>query len=243
MSMATRMFSQIQAKRVSHLIEDQIKQAIFENHFQIGDRIPSERQLAEMFNASRTSVREALRSLEKSGFVEIRKGVLGGAYITKNDSRPVIESLKDMLFLGQVNHDEIAQVRLALEPTFAAQAAKKAGPKEIARCEEANRKLKTLFEMKDPMIQHDTAIHTLIAEISGNRVFAIIMNVLMDIHAYRMRNIKLDDKGKKEIVRQHNRIVEAIKKKDEKKAYEAMKSHVLKVQKLHSEAEKKTVPR
>lgn len=68
-----------------------------------------------------------------------------------------------MLFLGQVNHDEIAQLRLALEPTLAAKAAKKAGPKDIERCEEANRKLKTLFQMKDPMIQHDTAIHALIA--------------------------------------------------------------------------------
>jgi GntR family transcriptional repressor for pyruvate dehydrogenase complex len=234
-------FTQIQGKRISHLIEDQIKEAIFENYFKVGDKIPPERELAEMFNASRTSVREALRSLEKSGFVEIRRGVLGGAYVTKNDSSPVIESLKDMLYLGQVNHDEIAQVRLALEPMLAAQAAQKAGPKDIARCEEAIQTLERLFEMKDPIIQHDTAIHTLIAEISGNRVFIIIINVLMDILGHRMRNIKLDDKGKKEIVRQHKRIVEAIKNKDKKKAYEAMKSHILKAQKLHSEAEKKTV--
>ena len=147
-----------------------------------------------------------------------------------------------MLFLGQVNHDEIAQVRLALEPTFAAQAARRAGAQDIARCEEANRKLKALFEIKDAMIQHDTAIHALIAEISGNRAFGIIMKVLMDIHAYRMRSIKLGDKGKKEILRQHDRIVEAIRKKDEKRAYQAMRKHFLEVQKLLSEAEKKTVP-
>jgi len=239
--MATRMFSQIQAKRISHLIEDQIKQAIFENRLRVGHKVPSERQLAEMFSSSRTSVREALRSLEKSGLVEIRKGVLGGAYVMKSSPEPVVESLKDMLHLGQVSIDEIGQVRLVLEPVLAAEAAQKAGPNDIARLEEANRKFQILYETKDPFTQYDPTIHTLIAEISGNRVFAIIMAVLVDILAYKMRNIKLDDEARKKIIHQHNSIVEAIKRKDKKMAYEAMKSHILKAQKQLLEFEK-TVP-
>ena len=82
-----RFFSPIQTERISQKIEEQIKEAIIKRHYRAGDKLPPERELAEMFHTSRTSIREALRSLEKSGFIMIKKGVHGGGFVIKGDSK------------------------------------------------------------------------------------------------------------------------------------------------------------
>ena len=61
------LFSPVQPERVSQLIENQLKEAIIKHHYRAGDKLPSERELAQMFGASRSSIREAIRSLERSG--------------------------------------------------------------------------------------------------------------------------------------------------------------------------------
>ena len=75
------LFSPVQPERVSQLIESQLKEAIIKHHYRAGDKLPSERELAQMFCASRSSIREAIRSLERSGFVVVKKGVQGGAFV------------------------------------------------------------------------------------------------------------------------------------------------------------------
>ena len=92
MSQEENIFSHIHPQRISLQIENQIKQAIFDNHYRAGEKIPSERVLAELFNSSRSSVREALRTLERSGLIVVRKGVQGGAYETNNICKHVVES-------------------------------------------------------------------------------------------------------------------------------------------------------
>lgn len=217
------------SKRISERVEEKIKEAIFEQHYHVGDKIPSERELAEMFECSRLSVREALRSLERSGLLEIKKGVTGGAYVLKTDAEPVVRSLKDMLMLGQVSIEEIAEARLVIEPTLCALAAEKATPEDIARLEQINQTLKDLFDTGDPFRENDPRIHTVIAEISGNKVLAITVKALMEIHAARMREIKLNQRVKKDILHYHEEIIGALKAKNKELAFEYMKKHVLSV--------------
>ena len=229
-----KILSRIHSGRISHLIEEQIKQLIFDKHCQVNDKLPAERELAEIFQASRTSVREALRSLEKAGFVIIKKGNKGGAFISKIDPRLVVDSLNNMIRVGQVSHEEILQARLIFEPQLASQAAKKATKEDVERLEEANRLLAEGYQAGEPGMENNPTIHKEIAEISGNRVLSIIMNVLMDIHALRMKNIRLGEKGKEGVLRQHEKIISAIRKKDEPLAFECMRRHILQMHKLHT---------
>jgi GntR family transcriptional repressor for pyruvate dehydrogenase complex len=234
-----QMFSHIHQRKVSHLIEAEIKKAIFNHRFKVGDKLPPERQLSEEFKSSRSSVREAFRLLEKSGIVEIRKGVHGGAYVKKTDAMPVVDSLKDLLHLEQISLEEIRQVRLMLEPPIAAEAARNATPRDIERLEEANRALEEGYKSGDPAVENNPAIHRVFAEASKNRLCVLLMTALMDIHAYRMRNNKLDEGAKKKIIRHHNKIIESIRNKDAKMAHESMETHILEVHKIHAEIEKK----
>ncbi|MBW1801438.1 MAG: FadR family transcriptional regulator [Deltaproteobacteria bacterium] len=109
-------FSHVSSPRISELIEKQIKEAIYSGYYAIGDKLPPERELAGLFGASRSIVREALRSLEKSGLLNIKTGVQGGAFVTEVNTRPIMASLEDMMQARQISHEEILQVRLFLEP-------------------------------------------------------------------------------------------------------------------------------
>ena len=121
-------------KKATHLkVEDQIKSAIFKNYYKSGDKIPTERELSSILNASRSSIREALRSLEKSGLIIKKTGRYGGSFVNINDSSPIINGLKDLFQLRQVTPKEINQVRLLFEPHVAFEAAKKANKKDIER--------------------------------------------------------------------------------------------------------------
>ncbi len=229
-------FSPVQTERISHLIEAQLKEAIIKHHYRAGDKLPSERELADMFGASRSSVREAIRSLERSGFVVVKKGVQGGAFVLqKGDSTLMVNYLRDMMRLRQVSLDEILQARLIIEPEVAAAAAEKATPRDIELLEEITRDQLRGFDSENPVMQFDRhpRFHRIIAEMTGNQVFIIIMQILLEIHAFRMNQFKLDEKTIREITHQHDGIIEALKKKDKALAFEEMKKHVLAVHQMH----------
>ena len=236
-------FSPVRAERVSQLIEGQLKEAIITNHYRAGDKLPSERELADMFSASRSSIREAIRSLERSGFVVVKKGVQGGAFvIQKGNSKPMVDYLRDMMRLRQVSLEEILQVRLIIEPEVAAAAAQKATPKDIELLEQITRDHLAGFDSENPVMQFDRnpRFHRIIAEISGNQVFIIIMQILLEIHAFRMNQFKLDEKTMQSITHQHGDIIAALKKKDKELAFAEMKKHVLAVHNMHIELDTKT---
>lgn len=235
-------FSPVQAERVSQLIEGQLKEAIIKHHYRAGDKLPSERELADMFSASRSSIREAIRSLERSGFVVVKKGVQGGAFvIQKGNSKPIVDYLRDVMRLRQVSLDEILQVRVIIEPEVAAAAAQKATPKDIELLEEITRDQLGGFDSENPVMQFDRnpRFHRIIAEITGNQVFIIIMQILLEIHAFRMNQFKLDEKTMRRITHQHDSIIEAFKKKDKALAFAEMKKHVLAVHKMHKDLDAK----
>lgn len=232
------MFSPVQAERISQLIEGQLKEAIIRHHYRAGDKLPSERELANMFGASRSSIREAIRSLERSGFVVVKKGVQGGAFVLqKGDSTLMVNHVRDMMRLRKVSLDEILQARLIIEPEVAAAAADKVTPADIELLEEITSDQLRGFVSENPVMQFDRnpRFHRIIAEITGNQVFIIIMQILLEIHAFRMNQFKLNEKTISEITHQHSGIIEALKRKDRAMAFEEMKKHVLAVHQMHEE--------
>src|SRR3989442_2786898 len=106
------MFERVKNQRVSDEILQQIREAVLAGKFQVGDRLPNERALAEQFGASRTSVREALRGLEQEGVVYTKKGVTGGTFVADLDHRLVSRSFQTLLTLRKISINHIAEVRL-----------------------------------------------------------------------------------------------------------------------------------
>jgi len=132
----------------------------------------------------------------------------------------------------RISHLIETQIRVAAE------AVRRANDDDIKKLEATNKRHAGELMSGGAASEHDQSVHSLIAEISGNRVFALRMKVLTDIHAVRMKNIRLDDKGKRALIRQHEQIIEGIKKKDPEMAHEKMRRHIMDIQKELSRLEK-----
>jgi len=93
-------FDPIPTRRIFEEIVGQIRQRIYDGELKPGDRLPGERDLAIQFGVGLTVVREALRTLEEGGLVQIKKGSDGGAFVKKADSSVATRSLTTLIHLG-----------------------------------------------------------------------------------------------------------------------------------------------
>src|SRR5947209_11963517 len=125
------MFEPVKMQRVSDEILRQIKEAVLGGTFQIGDRLPNERALAEQFAASRTSVREALRGLEQEGVIYVKKGASGGVFVAHVDHQLVARPMETLLRLKKVSIHHITVARLIFEPEAARLAATRATAEDL----------------------------------------------------------------------------------------------------------------
>jgi GntR family transcriptional repressor for pyruvate dehydrogenase complex len=132
------MFESVKSNRISEYIISQIRNAVFEGKLKPGDRLPPEHQLMETFGVSKATLREALRGLELLGFLQVRKGVEGGAIITEVDIEPALGCLNNYLHFKNPSISDLTQVRILLESYCAEKAALAITPEEIRRLEELN---------------------------------------------------------------------------------------------------------
>src|SRR5579864_8773563 len=138
------MYVPIQPAKVFEQVAEQIEKRILNGELRSGDRLPTERDLAEQFHVSRTAVREAMKILAQKGLVDMRPGrgtiVIDGSHEAMQDSIGLVMKLK----LGEVDgSDTLVEVRGILETEIAALAAMRATEKEIAAMREA---IKTMDE-------------------------------------------------------------------------------------------------
>jgi GntR family transcriptional repressor for pyruvate dehydrogenase complex len=179
--MVKKAFPRIDRRRYSEQVTEMLVAAIMNGKLAIGDRLPGEKQLIEEFNVSRTVVREALRVLEESGLVEIRKGPKGGAYVTRSLHKPVSNSLKNLVAHGQITIDHLFDVRALIEPHIAVQAARKAKKADL-------KPLKVL--LADSLSHQEDVLrlkannilfHLLLSRAAGNPVLSILMESVIEL--------------------------------------------------------------
>ena len=109
------MFKKITENRRYQKIADQILEAIFRGDLKPKDKLPSEHELASIFGVSRITVREAIRYLEQFGFLEVRQGSMGGAYIKGVDLNDMAVQMGNVLKVGNITFPHLAEARAYLE--------------------------------------------------------------------------------------------------------------------------------
>jgi GntR family transcriptional repressor for pyruvate dehydrogenase complex len=177
------MFKTATRNRVFQDVVDQIQEAILTGRLTAGDILPAERELKEMFQTSRGTLREALRVLEQKGLIEIKLGVGGGAVVKAPGTQQVCESLDLLIRFQKVSLAHIAEFREKVEGDVAALAAQRAQSNDIAH-------LRTLLfaarqavgrgpDHWEDFVREDQRIHLALAHISGNPVF---VSVLKTVH-------------------------------------------------------------
>ncbi len=219
-------FNPIKQSRVSEGVINQIKHSILLGHFKAGERLPSERELAEEFRVSRMAIREALRALELSGFIETRQGINGGAFVTDLTFEHLGNAFLDLFLADKVSIPEMLHVRLLIEPEVARLATLNINPDYVQRIKEALEieELPLTTLLKD--VEAKQNFHFILAEMSGNRFLEAIVRSLLKL----TRNLVLAvDAGPRFIhpAGMHRKVAEAVFSGNPEEAYEAMRNHTL----------------
>jgi GntR family transcriptional repressor for pyruvate dehydrogenase complex len=198
-----------------------------------GDKLPSERELIENFKVGKATLREALRSLEVLGFLEIRKGVSGGAFVTEVDMTKARDSFTNFLLFKNLSLKDLSEVRLLLEPYIAEKAT-------LAITREDLHRLEKLIKGSEQAIRSDIAFesrkdeiefHRIIASVTGNPILMFILdfveNLLIDTKAI----LKPGKEFSTKVLRAHKRIYNALLERNIKKVHQEMVRHIREVEK------------
>ncbi len=224
------MFSPIKSTKVYEQVIEQIQGMIANGDLKKGDKLPSERQLAEQLGVSRTSVREALRALQIIGLIEVRQG--DGNFITESFDHCLFEPLSVLFMLQESRPQEIVDLRRVIEVETATLAAQRITEEEIKELGELINQLKALSEAQDEKnsVKVDKEFHYKIAQASKNYLLLNFLNVisaLMDNFIEDARGmILMNQQNKGLLVEQHENIYKALARRDPKAAAEAMAIHI-----------------
>jgi GntR family transcriptional regulator, transcriptional repressor for pyruvate dehydrogenase complex len=219
-------FKPIKQSRISEQVAEQLKQSIVLGRFKPGDKLPGDRELAEQFQVSRVMIREALRSLENAGFILARPGVTGGTFVTDLSFEHLGDAFLDLFLADKISIPELVQVRLLVEPEVARLAARNITPDFAARLQESLKtedlSLTTLAEDLD----RKTAIHFILAEMCGNRIFEALVRSLMALTRKVVEAVNPDPQWMHP-AGMHRPVVGAVLAGDEAKAAAVMRKHSL----------------
>lgn len=222
------MFSPLEKKRYSEQVAQLIQEKILRDKLEKGARLPTERELAQEFQVSRTVIREALRELEVSGLIKIKKGHTGGIFIADAYHKPLRNSLKNLVSSGKVTVDQIFDVRLLIEPHIAMLAARRAKKEDIERLQALMKD--SAQHQDDPNIlkQNNLKFHLLLGKASGNPILSMLIESVIEILVEFSFDF-LDLSFEKHFFRVHNDIVQVITQRKPEEAKRLIEQDVLEV--------------
>ena len=220
----------IKSTRIYEEIVRQVKQLIAEGKLKSGDQLPPERDLAEKFMVSRTSVREALRALQSRGLIDIRAGE--GAFIRDISVDTLIEPLALVILPHREAVGELFEARRLLEPAIAALAAQRATRDELVEMERILEEQAREIAAGRTGLAQDAAFHAAIGTAAHNRAITRLVHAIMDLLT-QSREESLNTPGRPtRSHHDHRRIVQAIARRNSGAARQAMLDHLVAVEGL-----------
>lgn len=195
-----------------------------------GDTLPSERELAQMFGVSRSSVREAVRSLELIGLLVARQGV--GTVVRDPEADSFVSPVADVLLQHRKHIGELLDVRNMLEPPVARSAARHVSAGQIAGMEDILERQKEKLRRNEPAVEEDSSFHYAIAAAADNSVVLKLVDVLMDLlRETRERSLQVEGRQEKSLAG-HRRILAALMRHDAAAAEAAMRRHLSEIENI-----------
>src|SRR3954469_12096092 len=220
----------VKSTRIYEEIVRQIKGMIGEGRLKSGDQLPPERDLAEKFLVSRTSVREALRALESVGLIEIRPGE--GTFVREISVDALVEPLALVLLSQREMIGELFEARRLLEPTIAGLAARRSTRDEVQEMERILDEQAKAIASGNTGLAQDAAFHAAIGIAAHNRAITRIVHAVMDLLG-QSREESIGTPGRPTRSHEdHRRILDAIRAGNAAAAERAMLDHVVAVEGL-----------
>lgn len=205
----------------------QIKDAIFEGRLKPGERLPSERELADIFRTSRVTVRSAILTLRNNGIVTVRKGTGGGTFIAQDlDEGEITDLLRDIIKWKNIGIRDVLEVRGILEPHIAYLAAVDPSPEQIRHIWESIEELEESFVSKSTFQSHDENFHKALADAANNPLLSVFQASIVELLFTFISRIRWSEQDKRNITFHHRKIADEVERKDPRGARRAMVEHI-----------------
>jgi GntR family transcriptional repressor for pyruvate dehydrogenase complex len=212
-------------RRLYHQIADQLRELIRQGRYDVGSRLPPERELAQQLGVSRPSVREALIALEIAGCVEVRMGA--GIYVRGSGDAADAGSLGESPL-------ELMQARVVLEGGLMPQACARATPDGLAAVRAAIDDMRDAIAAGKSALDADRRFHQAVAALAGNSVLERLVGELFN-GRYSPMSLQLSaladtHQNWEDALREHERVLHALEAHDPLAAQAAMRVHLFNAQ-------------
>jgi len=194
-------------------IESQIKEKILNGSLKLSERLPTERKMVTQFGVSRVVVREAIRALELSGFIRVKKGAGGGTFVAQNYDSSLIRSITNFVEGEHESIENLLEARKLIEPYAVFKVAEQATKKETSQLKSLIEKTESLAAKGEKVRPYNIRFHRMILSFYHNPLLVAVGESVL---------ITLMDKIKKassqelsiEHLNFHRKIFHAIEAKD-----------------------------
>ena len=214
------------APKTSERVARELVNHIIGHDLAEGAKLPNEKQLVEVFDVGRTTLREALRLLETRGVITIRSGPGGGPVVRRPRPDDLREGLTLILQFAGASLTDVLEARASLEPRIASLAATRLTSNRIEELARSVETMRDSCEDHDVFLDENRRFHTTIAEASGSSGLWVFNETLKSIADGAVVGVEYTPRRRLAVAEAHHKIVEALRSRDPRSAEAAMRAHV-----------------
>jgi GntR family transcriptional regulator, transcriptional repressor for pyruvate dehydrogenase complex len=214
----------IRKERVSDQLKSILKQAILNGQFKPGDKFPPEVDIAQKYQVSKTSAREALREMESEGLIQKKRGVFGGSFVAAPGPEKMVDVVINSYLFGSITAFDLAELRRILEPGLAGLAAERRTDEDLAAMADCISQVAQSIDSGAPDQTRAIGFHRLIADACHNPFISALMEALVNVFQQVLAKTPDIETAKQDLA--YNQLFyECIRDRDKKKAQKAMAAH------------------
>lgn len=227
-------FKPLPTQKAFAQIANQIQNLIFQDVLKPGDKLPSEKELAHHFKVGRISVREALRTLEQAGFILIRQGRNGGAFVKELDIDYMADSISHVIRRANLTLDDVIDARITIESVIFEKAVQKINDNDLKRLEKNIQDYEEIVQRctidgvtdndKGLIVETCMNFHVIVAKSTGNPLYELVLDSLLKATIKFLPENPLLEYQQLHL-KQHIDIYHAFKNKDINKVKEIIYAH------------------
>ena len=218
-------FKPIDKSYAAEDVFNQLKQAILSGDLKKEDKLPSERELSKLFNVSRNVVREAIRGLQASVFIDIKCGPFGGAFVRENSGNLLESGISALYISNKLTISEVGKVRQFIEPQIARLATLNVNDDYRRRLEIALEQENQPVASIDDYMQKLTAVHLILAQMCDNEIFKTMLSALISLTHQIIKDLPPAQVYSLHRAGEHDHIVASVVLGDPEGAEKSMKRH------------------
>jgi DNA-binding FadR family transcriptional regulator len=217
------MLSPVKSTKIYEMVMEQIKDIVKKGEVKSGDKLPPERYLSEKLEVSRSSIREALKTLQILGLIETRHG--DGNFINSNFENNLLEPLSIVFLLLGSKSSDVLELRKIIEPETAALAARNITKEQLKELREITNKLNNASDV-ETCASLDKKFHYKIAQASGNHLISTVMFSISSLIEKYIENSKIHTFNKELVKIHHEEICRALETHNAAEVAVAVKRHL-----------------